>query len=202
MPQKPKSTRATPRAKRIELIRKIEETRKSRVICYITSDRVGAGAGISGDIIPIIHEHILSIKEKDRQKLDLFIYSRGGDASVPWPLVSMFREYAEAGSFSVLIPFRAHSAVTVIALGADEIVMTKKGELGPIDITMNTPHNPTHPKTGENLPVSVEDVASYFKFLGKIGIGRANEILKGLELLSNKVPPLVLGACRLTLHIL
>jgi len=181
------------RSKRIALIKEIEKARNSRVICYITSDRPGANAQISGDIVPIIHEHILGIKEKDRQKLDLFIYSRGGDANVPWPLVSMFREYAEAGLFSVLIPFRAHSAATVIALGADEIVMTKKAELGPIDITINTPHNPTHPKTGENLPVSVEDVASYFRFLEKIGIGRADETVKGLELLSRKVPPLVLG---------
>lgn len=60
----------------------------------------------------------------------------------------MFREYSQKGSFSVLIPYRAHSAATVIALGADEIVMTKKAELGPIDITIGSgPYNPTEKDT-------------------------------------------------------
>lgn len=49
----------------------------------------------------------------------------------------MFREYSKQGSFSVLTPYRAHSAATVISLGADEIIMTEKSELGPIDITLD-----------------------------------------------------------------
>lgn len=92
----------------------------------MTSDREGLSASILGDVVSILHEHILATDYHQRGKLDLFIYSRGGDSDVPWSIVSMFREYCKKGSFSVLIPYRAHSAATVISLGADEIVMTKK----------------------------------------------------------------------------
>ena len=122
----------------------------------------------------------------------MFIYSRGGASDVPWTIVSMFRQYAKEGSFSVLIPYRAHSAATVIALGADEIVMTKKAELGPIDATTKGPYNPVD-KLNNPLPVSVEDVMSYFSLLEKVGCERPDEKMRGLELLSERVNPLALG---------
>jgi hypothetical protein len=107
----------------------------------------------------------------------------------------MFREYCQEGSFSVLIPYRAHSAATVISLGADEILMTKKAELGPIDATMTTgPYNPTEGDTRNRLPVSVEDVTGYFSLLDRFGCERADEKMKGFEQLTNKVHPLALGA--------
>ncbi len=184
-----------PREKRKELLKKIEGKRGTKVIAYVTSDRIGLQALIQHDIVPIVHEHILSLPEEDRRKLDLFIYSRGGSADVPWALVSMFREYCQKGSFSVLIPFRAHSAATVIALGADEILMTKKGELGPIDATMSGgPYNPREEKTSNPLPVSVEDVTGYFALLERFGCERPDEKMRGFEQLTAKVHPLALGA--------
>lgn len=125
------------RDNRIELIKGIEEKRKSKVIAYVTSDRINLSSGISGDAVPILHEHVLALTPEERGKLDLFIYSRGGDSDIPWTIVSMFREYSKQGPFSVLIPYRAHSAATVISLGADEIIMTEKSELEPIDITLD-----------------------------------------------------------------
>lgn len=182
------------RENRLNLIKAIEEKRQSKVICYITSDRTNLSVAISSDIVSIIHDHILALKQKDRKKIDLFIYSRGGDSDVPWSLVSMIREYCEEGSFSVLIPYRAHSAATVIALGADEIVMTKKGELGPIDITLQRgPYNPTEGDHGQRLPISVEDVMGYFSLLEKVGCARPDEKMKGFEQLTSQVHPLVLG---------
>jgi ClpP class serine protease len=146
------------RASRIKIIQKIERKRGSKVISYITSDKEGLAVAIASDIISIIHNHILALKKADDIKLDLFIYSRGGQSDVPWAIVSMFREYAKKGSLSILIPYRAHSAATVIALGADEIIMTKKAELGPIDITMGSgPYNPTEKDSHQRLPISVED---------------------------------------------
>jgi len=176
------------------LIQEIEKKRESKVITYVTSDRQGLGVQIAGDVVSLIHEHIFSLKEEERSKLDFFIYSRGGQSDVPWTIVSMFREYSQKGSFSVLIPYRAHSAATVIALGADEIVMTKKAELGPIDITIGSgPYNPTEKGTNQRLPISVEDVTGYFSLLEKVGCERPDEKMKGFELLTNQVHPLALG---------
>ena len=179
---------------RKNLIRQIEVKRASRVLTYITSDRANLHAPISGDVVSILHEHILRFAPAERRKIDLVIYSRGGDSDVPWSVVSMFREYCESGSFSVLIPYRAHSAATVIALGADEIVMTRKAELGPIDITIQSgPYNPTEGENRQRLPVSVEDVMGYFALLERMGCARPNEMLRGFESLAEKVHPLVLG---------
>ena len=179
---------------RKEIIQRIEEKRCSKVITYVTSDRHNLNAQIASDVIPLIHEHLLSFDIKGPKKLDLFIYSRGGDTDVPWAIVSMFREYSLGGSFSVLIPYKAHSAATVIALGADEIVMTKKAELGPIDATIGSgPYNPTEEKSGNRLPVSVEDVTRYFSLMEKVGCDSSDQKMKGFELLTDKVHPLVLG---------
>lgn len=180
------------RDERKTLIKQIEEKRGSKVIAYITNDRYNQP--INPDVVPIIHKHIMALDHSKEEKLDLFIYSRGGNSDTPWAIVSMFREYAQTGSFSVLIPYRAHSAATVIAVGADEIVMSKKAELGPIDITMpNGPYNPTEKNSNQRLPVSVEDVMGYFSLLKKVGCATPEETMKGFELLTKKVQPLALG---------
>ena len=88
------------RESRKSLIQEIEETRESRVIAYVTSDRHGLGRVIMDDVVPVIHEHILSFK-KPSSKLDLFIYSRGGQSDVPWTIVSMFREYSQKDSYGL-----------------------------------------------------------------------------------------------------
>jgi len=182
------------RKNREKIIQKIEKKRGTKVISYITSDRPGLSVQIMGDVVSIIHEHILALKEKERAKLDFFIYSRGGQSDVPWAIVSMFREYSQEGSFSVLIPYRAHSAATVISLGSDEIIMTKKAELGPIDITISKgPYNPTEKDSHQRLPISVEDVMGYFSLLKKMGCEKPDEKMKGFELLTNSVHPLALG---------
>ncbi len=182
------------RERRKELIKRIEEKRDSKLITYITSDRPGLSAQIASEIVPIIHEHILAINQKERKRLDLLIYSRGGESDAPWAIISMFREYSEGGSFNVLIPYRAHSAATVISLGADEIVMTKKAELGPIDATMASgPYNPREPGNNQILPIPVEDVMGYFSLMEKIGCERPDEKMQGFNLITNHIHPLALG---------
>jgi hypothetical protein len=65
-----------------EIIKKIEELRGSKVITYLTSDREGpVNAHIAGDIIPIISNQLKSIGKVP--KIDLFLYSSGGDTLVP-----------------------------------------------------------------------------------------------------------------------
>ena len=178
---------------RISLIEKIEETRKSRFISFITSDRINLHQSIQSEIVPIIHEHLLTIPKDDRKKIDLFLYSRGGSSDIPWTLVSMVREYCESGGFSVLIPFRCHSAATMIAIGADEIVMGKKAELGPIDITLTKPNNPRDDITKDLLPISVEDVMGYFSLPETIGLNGRNKV-EAFNQISSKINPLALGA--------
>lgn len=179
------------RDRRRELISAIEEKRNSRVIAYITSDRTNQAAAIAGDAVPLLIEHLRAQSLGDRD-IDLFLYSRGGHSSTPWNMVTKVREFAGANKFGVLIPYRAHSAATMIAIGADEIVMTKMGELGPIDTTMHGPYNETAP-TGQPLPVSVEDVMGYFALLNRVVDGDVSRKMQAFLGLNEKVHPLALG---------
>lgn len=159
------------------LIKQIEKSRNSKVITYITSDRQGpVNARIAMDIIPIVSAQLRKIGRVP--KIDLFLYSSGGDTMVPWRLVSMIREYCD--TFSVLIPYKSHSAATMISLGADEIVMTDLAELSPIDPSTANVFNPTDPANPQSkIPISVEDVMAYFDLAkSKFGIKSDAELAK------------------------
>ena len=140
------------RKERLVLIRAIEKKRQSKVIAYVTSDRPGLFGKVAGDAVPVVERHVRRACTARTKKIDLFLYSRGGDAHVPWELVTMIREFLGHRPFGVLLPYRAHSAATVIALGADEIVMTRQAEFGPIDATIEGgPHNPREEKSNQRL---------------------------------------------------
>ncbi|PJA63077.1 MAG: hypothetical protein CO161_02975 [Candidatus Portnoybacteria bacterium CG_4_9_14_3_um_filter_44_9] len=160
-----------------QLIKQIEDLRKSRVITYLTSDRQGPmNARVAMDIIPVISKQLRKIGKTD--KIDFFLYSAGGDTMVPWRLVSMMREYCN--KFSVLIPYKAHSAATMISLGADEIVMSDLSELSPIDPSTANVFNPQDPQNPQNkIPISVEDVMAYFDLAkNKFGIKNDADLAK------------------------
>src|SRR5207245_709873 len=105
---------------RIPIIKKIEDLRQSKVVCYLTSIRPNLSAAMMEDAVRVMFDHMLKLP-KDLKKLDIFLCSNGGSGTVPWRLISLFREYAK--TIGVLIPFRAYSAASLLALGADEIVM-------------------------------------------------------------------------------
>lgn len=184
------------REKRIELIKKIQTERKSKIVSLVTSDRINLSAPIHQMMNDIIYEQLRVIKSKrdEFENIDLFLYSRGGDSDAPWSIVSTIREVFPDKKFNVLIPFRAHSAATMISLGADEIVMTEKAELGPVDITIsNSPLNPPHPITRTPIDISVEDVMGFIGLLEKLDCTRAEEKIKSFEILSHHINPLAIG---------
>lgn len=180
---------------RKQLMRQIEELRDSRLITYATSDRQGPfNARIATDVIPLISKQLQVIKKV--KSIDLFLYSAGGDTLVPWRLVSMIREYCD--TFSVLVPYKAHSAASMIALGADEIVMSDLSELSPIDPSTANVFNPQDPQDPQKrIPISVEDVMAYFDLAkNKFGIKSDDELsrvfMKFVES-SPQIHPLALG---------
>lgn len=178
-----------------EIIKKIEQKRGSKVITYITSDRQGpVNARVAMDIIPIISNQLRKVGKQE--KIDLVLYSAGGDTMVPWRLVSMIREYCD--KFSVIIPYKAHSAATMISLGADEIVMSDMSELSPIDPSTTNVFNPADPQNPQNrIPISVEEVMSYFDLAkNKFGIKSDEELTKIFNKFVESTPsihPLALG---------
>jgi hypothetical protein len=183
--------------KQLELISSIEDQRGSRVITYITSDRPPPlRATIAIDIVPLFYEHLKNIGRVP--KIDLYLYSQGGDTIVPWRLVNLLREFCD--EFCVLIPYKAHSAATLIALGANEIVMGPMSELSPIDPSIDTPYNTPYNPSGPDTPqarnqLSVEDVAGYISLARElVEIKDQDNLIQVLERLSKNIHPLALGA--------
>ena len=121
-----------PRTDRKTLIQQLQAARNNRLlISYITSTRLGHEIQIADDAFRLLFDHLEAGKELAKNGVDLFIHSNGGSGTVPWRMVSLIRQYTD--KFSLLVPHHAFSAATLIALGANEIVMHKMGCLGPID---------------------------------------------------------------------
>ena len=127
------------------------------------------------------------------KKISLVIYSRGGDLLAGWNIVNLVRQFCD--ELTVIIPMKAHSTATLIALGASSVMMTKQATLGPIDPSLNGPLNPAMP--GPNpmarIPVSVESVTGYFDFARSLGISSENAMMQLVVNLSQQLNPLVIG---------
>ena len=182
------------RTKRLGLIKKIEEKRGSRVLAYFTGDRRGLATKISTEIFPMVHSHLSKFGNQD--KIDLYIYSTGGITIAGFALVNLIREFCK--EFNTIIPFRALSTATLISLGANEIVMTKLGQLGPIDPSIEHALGPIANIPGRQAgltTVNVEDVNAFFE-LAREEVGlKSEESMHGVfQTLANSVNPLVLGA--------
>ncbi len=174
---------------RVELYRALENEFNSKIIAYITSDRPNMGAQIASDVIDFFIDHLDKIGPCER--ISLFLYTRGGDTSAARNIVNLLRMYGD--ELQVIVPHKAHSSGTIIALGANEIVMTKQATLGPIDPSLNTDLNP-RVIDGRIFPVSVEAVKGYLEFAkDELEIKDANALASVFEKLTDFVHPLVLG---------
>lgn len=137
---------------RIDLYKKIEAYRKKPLIVYVTSTRPQALGFMAQDVITEMLTQLHALPKCD--ELDFFVSSNGGDPTVAWRIVSLLREKVK--KFSILIPQAAYSAATLIALGADEIVMHPYGNLGPTD--------PQIDNFKKDIKFGSEDVQAFLRF--------------------------------------
>jgi len=133
-----------------------------------------------------------------QKQIDLFLYSSGGATMAAWGLVNLIREFCD--KLCVLIPFKALSCATLVALGADEIVMTRTGQLSPVDPQVTSAFNPVVPGQSpglppQYLPVSVEDVVGFLNLIREEAkVKEENNITEVVKLLVSDVRPLALGS--------
>lgn len=161
------------------------------VISYITSDRPGFETKIAQDVIDLFIDQLDKIGVV--KKIILYLYTRGGDTAAAWNIVNLLRMYCD--ELVVIVPHKAHSAGTMICLGANKIIMTKQATLGPIDPSLNTPLNPRIPNDANTtVPVSVEAVKGYVAFAkNELGIKDGKSLSNIMIKLSDNLHPLVLG---------
>ncbi|MGA2977597.1 MAG: hypothetical protein ABSF77_20020 [Spirochaetia bacterium] len=83
------------RSERIAIIKEIEQKREgSKLICYLTSDRQNAAAMMTKDILPLIANHVRT--DGRHRKVDVFIFTHGGDTLTGFGLARLLREYADS----------------------------------------------------------------------------------------------------------
>ncbi len=177
---------------RIELYRELETARNSKALIYITGDRQNMGTQIGPDVLSFFANHLDSIG--DVEKISLYLYTRGGNTLTAWTLVNLIRNFCK--ELEVIIPFNCHSSGTLMALGANRIVMTKQATLGPIDPSVNGPLNPIAPGVPGNqkVPVSVEFINGYLEMArSELSINDQSHLTNLLLNLSSQIHPLTLG---------
>ena len=174
---------------RLSLYRKLEEQFNSKLLVYVTSDRRGLETQIAQDVIDLFVRHLDTIGPVP--KISLYLYTNGGDAAAAWNIVNLIKMYCD--ELEVIIPHKAHSAGTLISIGANRIIMTKQATLSPIDPSVNTPLNPVV-NNGPNYPVSVESLKEYISLAkSELNINDDKAIADVLIKLSENIHPLVLG---------
>ena len=188
------------RGERLRLLDKIGKQRGSKVIAYVCSDRAPVDYLINDSDVRVLYDHVRAIApSRLEERIDLFLYSEGGDPDIPWRIVSMLREHAK--SIGVLIPYRASSAATMIVLGVDSLVMTRKAELGPIDARLD--FRELDPSLGIEVykSYSVADVLAFSDFVAdrvraaKVPGNdlRGQSIVDALAALTDEIGPTRLG---------
>lgn len=172
------------------LFEQLQQATGGRLIAYVTGDRQPFTTRIAGDIIPLLDRLLAPLGRPE--KISLFLYTGGGDMIVPLRLVKLIR--AHCRTFEVLVPYRAHSAGTLIALGADRVIMDELGELSPVDPRTGHPFNPENPANPkQKLEVSVEDLNSYFLLASEKAGVQPEQMHEIFRLLVDKLHPLSLG---------
>lgn len=197
-----------PLEQRQAIMKQIEKLRNGRrLICFFNFDRDSFPPipGVQTNFAPDTKEPLFRVLKEtvqNGQEVDLCLYTRGGDTNAVWPIASLLREFDP--DFHVLVPFRCHSAGTLLALGSKQIVMTQLSELSPIDPSTGNQFNPPENERQNKLPISVEDVQQYRNFVLQQfgaqddGQDEAPPIDKALlspflARLTDKIHPLALG---------
>ena len=173
---------------RQKLISKFIAHRKREVITLVTSTKQPEehfAAQIAMDLLPIFYE--LLKEKKGGAEFDLLIYSAGGQVDAPWPIVNLIREYYT--DFHVIVPWRAHSAATLIALGANRIDMGPLGSLSPIDPQLHIKSS----EKKEAVTAGIEDIYGYYLLIKeKLELDTQGRT-EALKLLAGRIGPEILG---------
>jgi hypothetical protein len=177
---------------RAQILGQLQEHLQSPVLSYVTGDRNGLATQIAADQLVLFPRHLAGLDQAEQ--LNLVLYTRGGETTAAWPIMSFLREHCTR--LRVLVPFYAHSAGTLLSLGADEIIMTRYATLSPIDPTVANAFNPQDPANPANpanrLAIAVEDVMAFLQ-LAKDHASGSQLPEDAFRKLSDSVHPLALG---------
>lgn len=119
-----------------QIIKELENKLDKRVIAYFASETGTDAASMINDEDVFLFENLLSI-ENSKKDLILIIHSNGGYALSAERIIEVCKNYCtrrnDGSKFIVIVPKKAKSAATIVALAADKVYLRDTAELGPVD---------------------------------------------------------------------
>lgn len=179
-------------AERKVLFDEIVSKRQRPLITYVTSIRPGMSSLMSGDSVRPIIDQLNQIPQ-DEKKVDFLIISNGGDPITSLRIMGLLRERFE--KVTVMLPYVAYSAATILSLGADELIMHPYSNLGPVDPQLTAPHT-TPAGTTEKLTFSSEDIVNYIEFLKTDINAKRGQLMSAIQPLLEQVGALNIGSSK------
>ena len=178
---------------RKDLFEEIEEYRSRPLIAYVTSIRPNCSGQMAGDAVNYIIKQIETIPN-DQNEIDFLIISNGGDPITALRIISILRERFE--KVSVLLPYVAYSAATILSLGADEIIMHPYSNLGPVDPQLTISRQADNGQASQ-LQFSSEDIRNYIDFVKTdVGITDQEHLTSAFNALAKEVGPIPIGSSK------
>lgn len=118
------------------IIKDLENALDKRVIAYFSSEVGNDAASMVNDEDAFLIENLLSTPTS-KKDLVLILHSNGGYSLSAERIIDVCRNYCtkrnDGSNFFVIVPKKAKSAATIVALGADKIYLRDTAELGPVD---------------------------------------------------------------------
>lgn len=97
---------------------------------------------------------VREIPRERRKKVLMVLATLGGNPDAAYRISRFLRLSYEY--FTVFVPTLCKSAGTLLCIGADEIVMSETGELGPLDVQIKNPEELADYGSGLDMPQSID----------------------------------------------
>jgi hypothetical protein len=165
-----------------KVISEIEEKLGERLITYWNSP---SGAICSNDVIGL-YGILRSMGKVER--LSVFIKSDGGYGQASLRMVNLLRQFA--GQLTAIAPLECSSAATMLALGADKILMGPLAHLSAVDTSLTHDLSPID-RDNNRVSVSQDELQRVVRLWQKESDKEASN---PYEALFTHVHPLVIGA--------
>lgn len=143
---------------------------------------------------------------KNLSELDVVVHSVGGYLEPAYKIALLLRKKSK--KINLIIPEFAKSAATILAFGADEIIMSQEGELGPLDAQVEDPKNKQERMSTLDTFSTLNSIRDYtletVDFTTRLLLSRGIIVDKALDLsiklatdlakpLTSQIDPLLIG---------
>jgi hypothetical protein len=153
---------------------------------------------MASDVIPHFMRQLSLLRDSDSDEIDLMVVSTGGEPTVAWRIITLIREHFD--HVSILLPDIAYSAATLLALGADDILMHSFANLGPVDPQITYVSRDEDQERRESF--AAEDLRHFIDFIREdVGLSDQEQMEKAFEFACEEVGATKIGFAKRSTHL-